>query len=161
MKSLWRKFIEWLRGQIERKIEPVNPPIKPPVPPEATIAEWPNHYAAEWCRHDDGEEEYRWKELEAAKAAGANCIKFPCSPTLGEDFAIHLLHFRHPSRGTPDNPWFMADENWTVRAGKSGIVKWIFVMHPSYDRDAWINFTKDYTVENLQVIVDGKVVSKL
>lgn len=127
------------------------------VPQPATVEEWPAYRCDEWLSHGwEGENEMRASAVRAARAAGSIAIRCRLSGAMTDELAVHLLHFRHPARGTPENPWFMGSANATVQATAAGIERWVFEC--SGDRAALRRLLRDYDDGNCQCIIEGRVV---
>lgn len=133
------------------------PPVVISPPADQQVKEWDSYYAPLWMQHGtENENEYRQSANEAAVATG--CLKYNYTVPSSPDLAIWLLHWAHPARSTPGNPWFKPD-NWTDKGRNIGVSRNVLVVPALSDPEKaqLIDYYKDYSDNTIQFLRDGVV----
>lgn len=94
----------------------------PPAPPPSAVA-WPAQRADDFFQHGNpNENNYRQQAINAARAAGLDCIRCRVDYGMGDELAMHLLALEHPNQPG----YYLEQDSWFFQAERQGITRWIY-----------------------------------
>jgi hypothetical protein len=123
--------------------------LQPLVQPAAA---WQAYRADDFFQHGRaGENDYRTSALNAAQAAGLDCIRCRVSFGMSDELGMHLVKLEHPERPG----YFLGRDGWFFQARQWNVTRWQHDLGtPSQEQVVrWLWLTKSYTKDELQYIV--------
>jgi hypothetical protein len=92
-------------------------------PQPTSAAAWPSCRADDFFQHGNpNENNYRQQAINAARAAGLDCIRCQVDYGMGDELAMHLLALEHPNQPG----YYLEQDSWFFQAERQGITRWIY-----------------------------------